>query len=169
MAPRTVIGTSSHQEDRHAMAPGTGAAGRRVRGGPEVQSATRRAGTVAPRLRGALIQAESNSAMGSHWRTRPAGMRCGRSSQPGPSSWLVPDGPVRTFVSNAAGSDLCEADQRIKSAADTAGLPAAKCDEALGRVRNGPRLTVSVAVSVAVTGAPQPSQRERTIAEPPHA
>jgi hypothetical protein len=26
-----------------------------VRGGPEVQSATRRAGTVAPRLRGALI------------------------------------------------------------------------------------------------------------------
>jgi hypothetical protein len=27
-----------------------------VRGGPEVQSATRRAGTVAPRLRGALIQ-----------------------------------------------------------------------------------------------------------------
>jgi hypothetical protein len=31
-----------------------GAAGRRVRGGPEVQSATRRAGTVAPRLRGAL-------------------------------------------------------------------------------------------------------------------
>jgi hypothetical protein len=34
----------------------SGAAGRRVRGGPEVQSATRRAGTVAPRLRGALIQ-----------------------------------------------------------------------------------------------------------------
>jgi hypothetical protein len=40
-----------------------GAAGRRVRGGPNVRSAARRAGTVATRLGGALILVESNSAV----------------------------------------------------------------------------------------------------------